>query len=248
MRSGGVDNNQLETAASKLAAKKSLGESLTGARQQRGLSRETAVEQTHIPKHYLQMLEDDDYRLISDRLYLLPFLRKYASFLEIDPDETAMRLLHDVQRVDNSPSAVRLDEPLDVARRSRPRNWSKPIMFGGLTAVIIGAYIAQARHNDAEVVTASRPQSSQAAEVRSSSSLPVEGGIKSTSGSKPGTPLPGNRSDSNLPNQLAVETRPTLGQAQQSASPAMVVTIASPNHQPAAPRAKTPSTRRLSNR
>ena len=147
-----MGGSQLETGISNQAHKASLGESLVAARERRGLSRETVVQQAHIPAHYLRMLEDDDYRLISDQLYLLPFLRKYANFLNIDPDETAMRLLHEVQRIDDSPPPVLLDEPLNAIQHYRRRNWSKPIMFGGLIAVIIGAYIAQSRHKDADSI------------------------------------------------------------------------------------------------
>jgi cytoskeletal protein RodZ len=161
VRSGSVDGNELETVASSESPKATLGESLVAARKQRGLSLETVAQQTHVPAHYLKMLEGEDYRLISDRLYLLPFLRKYASFLDIDQDETAMRLVREVQRVDNSPSPVRLDEPLNV-RRFRHRSWSKLIMFGGLFAVIIGAYIAQSRHSDTDIIPTTKLQSSQA--------------------------------------------------------------------------------------
>jgi cytoskeletal protein RodZ len=173
-----VGGNQLQTVALNQARKVSLGESLVAAREQRGLSRETAVQQTHIPAHYLRMLEDDDYRLISDQLYLLPFLRKYASFLDIDRDEAAMHLLLEVQRADNSPSPIRLDGPLDDIRRFRRRNWGKPMMFSGLIAVIIGAYIAQSRHKDAaDTIPAPTLRSSQAA--LSSSSFAPKGAIDS---------------------------------------------------------------------
>jgi cytoskeletal protein RodZ len=154
-----VDSNQSEATISDETFKASLGESLISARKRRGLSREAVVQQTHIPAHYVQMLEDDDYRLISDRVYLLPFLRKYASFLEIDQDETAMRLLREVQRVDNASSPIRLDRELDNIRRNRRRNWTKPIMFSVLVAVIIGAYIAQSRHSDSDTVTSKAPSS-----------------------------------------------------------------------------------------
>jgi cytoskeleton protein RodZ len=155
-------NRRLETSKANEPRKNkaSLGESLVAARERLGLSREALIEQTHIPGHYVQMLEQDDYHRIADQLYLLPFLRKYASFVDIDQDETAMRLVREVQRLDNNPSSVRLDEPLDDSRRKRGRNWTTPILFGSLIVVIIGAYIAQSHHNDSDVVTAPKLQSS----------------------------------------------------------------------------------------
>jgi cytoskeletal protein RodZ len=156
-----VGGNRFETAGDSESRKGSLGELLIAARERRGLSRDTVVQQTHIPAHYIQMLEDDDYHRIADELYLLPFLRKYASFLDIDPDESAMRLVREVQRVDNSPSPLRLDESLDEMRRYRRRNWTKPLMFGALIAVIIGAYIAQSHHSDTDSIAPPKPVSSQ---------------------------------------------------------------------------------------
>lgn len=156
-----MGGGQSETTSSNQTRKATLGQSLVAAREKRELSRETVVQQTRIPAHYVRMLEDDDYHQISDQLYLLPFLRRYASFLEIDQDETAMRLLHEVQRTESNPSPVRLDEPVGYVRRHRRRNWTKPILFGGLIAIIIGAYIAQSRHSDTDTVSASKLQSSQ---------------------------------------------------------------------------------------
>jgi cytoskeletal protein RodZ len=163
-----VGGNQSERSTGNQAQKSTLGESLVAAREQRGLSRETVVQQTHIPAHYVQMLEDDDYHRISDQLYLLPFLRRYASFLEIDQDESAMRLLREVQRIENNPSPVRLDEPVANVRRHRRLNWTKPILFGALIAIIIGAYMVQSRHSDTDAMSAQKLQPSQGAAVSSS--------------------------------------------------------------------------------
>jgi cytoskeletal protein RodZ len=151
------------------------------------------------------MLEDNDYRRIADQLYLLPFLRKYAEFLDIDPDETAMRLLRDVQRVDNSPS-VRLDEPLD-GRRYRRRNWSKPIIFGGLVAVIVGAYIVQSRRADTDnTVAATRVHPSEAPSG-TASSLALKGTTDSLSAVQPSTTGPAFGSDPRVTQQTTLATK-----------------------------------------
>jgi cytoskeletal protein RodZ len=163
-----VGGNQLGTQGVNQARKASLGESLIAARRRRGLSRDALVQQSHIPAHYVQMLEDDDYHRISDQLYLLPFLRKYASFLEIDQDESAIHLLCEVQRADNNPSPLGLEEPLDDIRCYRRRDWGKPILFGSLIAVIVGAYIVQSRNSDTEARGAPQLQTSR--EINSPSS------------------------------------------------------------------------------
>ena len=46
------------------------------------------------------MIERSDYGLISDQLYLMPFLRRYAAFLDLDGEEVAMRFVREVQRAE----------------------------------------------------------------------------------------------------------------------------------------------------
>jgi len=240
-----VGGNQLETETLNQERKTSLGESLVAARERRGLSRETVMQQAHIPAHYLRMLEDDDYRLISDQLYLLPFLRKYANFLDIDPDETAMRLLHEVQRVENSPPPVRLDEPLDVIRRYRRRNWSKPIMFGGLIAVIIGAYIAQSRHKDADTIPAPTLQPPQAAVVSPPSSA-SEGAPNSFPATQSANAASVSQQHSSGAQQPISGTTTPMRGGTQAVSQAMMVRVVSPNRQLSnSPRGRNPGARQV---
>lgn len=55
-------------------------------REEKGLSLQETGAATHIPVHYLQHLEGGgDPRLLADELYLVPFLRTYAIFLDLDP-------------------------------------------------------------------------------------------------------------------------------------------------------------------
>jgi cytoskeletal protein RodZ len=239
-----VGSIQSETATSSQAYEASLGESLVAARERRGLSQEAAVQEAHIPAHYLRMLENDDYRLISDQLYLLPFLRRYSSFLDLDPDETTMRLLREVQRADNAPSPVQLDEPLDDIRHPRRRNWSKPIMFGGLIAVIIGAYIVQSHHEDADTIPASTAQSSQVTAASPSQSIsgvalnsaPATQSADTASASKP---------RSSMEQQSVFGTATSAREAIQAVGPAMMVSVVGPNRPSNMLRGSTPGARQV---
>jgi cytoskeletal protein RodZ len=125
----------------------SLGSFLTGARESRGISREAALNETRIPENYLRMMESNDYSMISDQLYMLPFLRRYARFLELDPEEIAMRFVREVQRADNTPTPRTL-EPFEMDRPRR-RNWTGPALATALIAVIVGAWLVQAHHRRA---------------------------------------------------------------------------------------------------
>ncbi|HKV54331.1 MAG TPA: helix-turn-helix domain-containing protein [Candidatus Binataceae bacterium] len=162
------DNKEEAAEAAEQEPETTLGEALTAARERSGFSRDAVVKETRIPADYLRMLENDDYALIADQLYLLPFLRKYAAFLGLDSDETSMRFVREVQRIDNNPPPVRMAEPLDNVRRHRRRNWSGPAIFAGLIAVVVGAYIAESRHqNIVESVTPPVQDSAQAAAAMS---------------------------------------------------------------------------------
>lgn len=122
----------------------SLGGVLAGARERKGATREDVVRETRIPDHYLRMMESNDYSMISDQLYMLPFLRRYAAFLSLDPEEVGMRFVREVQRADGTQSA-RTIEPIEMDRRRR-RNWTGPVIAAALVAVLIGAWLAQSRH------------------------------------------------------------------------------------------------------
>lgn len=125
----------------------SLGGFLTRVREVRGASRDDVVRDTRIPEHYVRMMENNDYSMISDQLYMLPFMRRYARFLDLDPEEIAMRFVREVQRADNTPTPRSL-EPIEMDRRKR-RNWTGPALVTALIAVIVGAWLMQARHRHA---------------------------------------------------------------------------------------------------
>ena len=102
----------------------SLGNFLIEARKQRGLSADEVVQQTRLPAHYVRMIENDDYKLIADQLYLLPFLRRYADFLGLDSEEVATRFIREVQRADGN--ASRMSEPMPVVESGGRRRWIIP--------------------------------------------------------------------------------------------------------------------------
>lgn len=67
-----------------------VGEKLRAAREQRGVSLEQAAEATRISKRYLQALEADS--PLDDLLnpaYARLFLKNYAKYLNLDPEEVA---------------------------------------------------------------------------------------------------------------------------------------------------------------
>ena len=95
----------------------SLGHLITEARERKGMTREQVVGEAHLPAHYIKMIETDSYDLISDRLYLVPFLRRYATFLGLDAEEIASRFVSDVQHAEAN--VVRISQEITmIAKRS----------------------------------------------------------------------------------------------------------------------------------
>lgn len=135
------------TAKSAANHGQSLGEFLLSSRQRRELSAAEAANQARVPQQYIKMLEGGDYRLISDQLYLLPFLRKYAGFLGLDADEIAMRFVREVQGAESHP--IRIPDPPPVAR-TRRSGWLTSLAVA--LFVLIALYLAGiGRHRVAAV-------------------------------------------------------------------------------------------------
>jgi len=85
-----------------------VGEGLRQAREARGISLDNARASTGIPLHYLRAMESGAPNLIADEFYLIPFFRRYAYFLELDPAATVAQFLSESQRVDEAtPSLAR---------------------------------------------------------------------------------------------------------------------------------------------
>ena len=78
---------------------------LQQAREAKGVSLRETEAATRIPVYYLQLLEGKgDTRLLSDALYLVPFLRTYALFLGLDPAETTAQFVQVFSNKDDTVS------------------------------------------------------------------------------------------------------------------------------------------------
>jgi cytoskeleton protein RodZ len=88
-------------------------------REAKGLSLREAEAATRVPVHYLQLLEGKgDARLLSDALYLVPFLRTYALFLGLDPEETIAQFVQSMHAKEDALNE--LSEPPPPPRAGVP--------------------------------------------------------------------------------------------------------------------------------
>lgn len=147
-----------------------LGNYLAAMREKRGVGREQMSAESHVPAHYVRMIESNDYSMIADQLYMVPFIRRYAAYLDLDPEEIAMRFVREVQRSDSVPQA-RLDQPLNADVRKRGGRRGGILVVAALL-IVAGLYFYQSgRHRQAAESYGLRP-----ATAGDSSSNPIAPG------------------------------------------------------------------------
>jgi cytoskeleton protein RodZ len=106
---------------------------LKQSREEKGISLKDAEKETHVPTHYLQILEGEgDPRLLADVLYLIPFLRTYSLFLGLDPALTIPQFIAGIQKGE-VPSSVIAPPP----RRLFSRATLVVLILVGLVALVL---------------------------------------------------------------------------------------------------------------
>lgn len=70
----------------------SFGEYLKREREYRHITLDELSNATRIRKYYLDAIERDEYKLLPGESYLKGFVRSYAKYIGIDPDDTILRL------------------------------------------------------------------------------------------------------------------------------------------------------------
>ena len=65
----------------------SVGQKLREAREQHNFSIEQVARDTHISKQYLEALEQEQFSTIPGETYIIGFLRNYAEYLSLNPEE-----------------------------------------------------------------------------------------------------------------------------------------------------------------
>ena len=141
-----------EAAVEGVESEPSLGHLITESRERKGLTREQVATEAHLPPHYVKMIETDSYDMISDRLYLVPFLRRYATFLGLDAEEIASRFVSNVQHAEAN--VVRISQEITMVAK-KPGS-SRGIVFAVLIVAVV-ALLAEFAYRRFEEHEASVP-------------------------------------------------------------------------------------------
>lgn len=120
---------------------RSIFTALRQARERKDISLQDAAQAANIPAHYLQALEtgQQDSRVLTDPVYLIPFLRRYAVYLDLDPDEAVRQFLAEPRKG----GSVRINNP--------PTKPVRPVRFSGwlvslmvlVAGLVVGAFFLQ---------------------------------------------------------------------------------------------------------
>lgn len=98
---------------------------------------------TRIPLPYLLVLEGGE-GLLSDRVYLMPFLRTYAKFLGMDTNAVVSQFVSELQRTDarTPPPDRRVTAAAAPSTPSRLSFWALPLLLL-LSILLVGSFLWQ---------------------------------------------------------------------------------------------------------
>src|SRR5574337_172218 len=76
-----------------------VGPLLQGARTAKGLTIEAAAAASKVPLSFIRLMEQEQFHLVPDPMYLIRFLTEYATFLGLDPKQVAAQMKDQVNAV-----------------------------------------------------------------------------------------------------------------------------------------------------
>ena len=143
---------------------KELGELIRAARDGKGLSIEQAAAETRIRRSYLEAMEDGDFRIFPGSAYATGFLRNYATYLGLNPDEI-LQTYH----VMAPPPGISITPATTVgAERMKRRSRRRTMWTLASVGVVVLCGFAIKEHNDLNQV----PQAGNGNHPRATATLP----------------------------------------------------------------------------
>lgn len=122
-----------------------LGEMLRQARHSKNLTIEEAATATRIKETYLSALEDGDYSVLPGPAYVTGFLRNYARFLDLHPDDVVQEF-----HWERPPAQPAVKAATRVLANGQNRETRTRILWTfGIVALILAAAYAVKQYNDA---------------------------------------------------------------------------------------------------
>lgn len=112
-----------------------IGKILKEARESKDLTLDDISKETHIMTRYLSAIEEENYSIVPDRIYVIGIIRKYADYLGLDGGEMVKDFL---SSVDTQP----ISTPTENEKKSRHSMNinTKPLITILTVCVLIGIF------------------------------------------------------------------------------------------------------------
>jgi cytoskeletal protein RodZ len=117
-----------------------LGEMLRVARERKGVDLYRVERDTKIRARHLDALESGDYAALPSAVYIKGFLRNYAVYLGLDPDETLARWRSETVTMRRT-EAVTVAPPRPLAAPRRGPTFTPGIIVSALLSVLVIAFL-----------------------------------------------------------------------------------------------------------
>jgi cytoskeletal protein RodZ len=138
-RTGRLESERLEP----LATGPALPERLAAARERKGVDLVRAERDTKIRARYLSALERGDYRELPGAVYTKGFLRNYAIYLNLDPEDVLRQWRR--ERGEQGMADPLVVPPRPIAEPARPLTFSPSIIVAALMTfgvIAFGIYLS----------------------------------------------------------------------------------------------------------
>lgn len=109
-----------------------VGQDLRAARLRRGVDIATAGRMLKIRKDHLEALEEDRFSALPGRTYAVGFVRAYAEYLGLDPQQTVKRFKNEIAGRDEQSGTAGFSETED--ERRLPHGW---VLIGVLVLALV---------------------------------------------------------------------------------------------------------------
>lgn len=151
------------------AGPRDLGGRFRAAREARGLALSEVADQIRIRSVYLAAIEDENWSAIGAPVYIRGFIRTYARFLKVDPEE-AVAAFNRTQPEAAAPAAP--SEAAAGRTLTPPRRTGLLIWIAGAIAMLLVAFVVYNELTMHGESTAQAPSATEAPTVSVAASLP----------------------------------------------------------------------------
>src|SRR5438045_9542595 len=134
LRAGRLGADRLEIASSG----PSLPDRLAAARERKGVDLYRAERDTKIRARYLGALERGDYKELPGAVYTKGFLRNYALYAGLDPDEVLLQWRNERGNPKEAPPAIVVPRPIGTPRKGM--SFSPGLVVAALLVLVVVAF------------------------------------------------------------------------------------------------------------